>query len=52
MAGNLFPAMAPFLLMRGDSRVLAGLPDSELLVAAASVRENKFPTSQKKILGI
>ncbi len=38
--------------MRGDSRVLAGSAGQRAPVAAAPVRENKFPTSQKKILGI
>lgn len=40
------------LLMRGDGRVLAGSAGQRAPVAAAPVRENKFPTSQKKTLGI
>ena len=40
------------LLLCGDSRVLAGSAGQRAPVAAAPVRENKFPTSQKKILGI
>jgi len=52
------------LLMRGDGRVLAGSAGQnasrsmrDLLICSAyarrqPVRENKFPTSQKKILGI
>lgn len=40
------------LLMRGDGRVLSGSAGQRAPVAAAPVRENKFPTSQKKTLGI
>ena len=40
------------LLLCGDSRVLAGSAGQRAPVAAAPVRENKFPTSQKKTLGI